>query len=125
LPPRSRGADMNQASSRTPIHPYWVLLSAILLPGSGHILTREPVRGLTMQLFMVTLGWITWHITTSQQSLAGRLAGGLFIYAVSIMDAYRIARLRWATYHQTSSRTGQERSNPDGVRPRAKCATSR
>lgn len=98
---------MNQASSRTPIHPYWVLLAAILLPGSGHVLAGVPRRGMTMQLFMISLGWITWHMTTPHQSLVGRLAGGLFIYAMSVLDAYRIARLRWAAYHQASSGTGR------------------
>jgi hypothetical protein len=106
---------MSRVPSRTPIHPYWVLLSAILLPGSGHVLAGEPVRGLAMQLFMVTLGWISWHITMSQQSLAGRLAGGLFIYAMSVTDAYRIARLRWAADRQRSLGTSQGQSSPARV----------
>ncbi len=90
---------MNQASARRPIHPYWILLASVLLPGSGHVLIGAAQRGLTMQMFMICLGFITWHVTTPQQSLVGRLAGGLFIYAMSILDAYRIARLRWAVYH--------------------------
>jgi len=93
---------MSRIPSRAPLHPYWILLSAVLLPGSGHVLAGAPQRGLTMQLFMISLGGITWHVTTSQQSLAGRLSGGLFIYAMSILDAYRIARLRWAAYHRAS-----------------------
>jgi hypothetical protein len=109
---------MSRTPLRAPIHPYWILLSAILLPGSGHVLAGAPQRGLTMQLFMISLGWITWHVTSSQQSLAGRLAGGLFIYAMSILDAYRIARLRWAAYHRAPpaaanggrGRTGRDRA---------------
>jgi hypothetical protein len=88
---------MNQVQRR-PIHPYWVLLAAILLPGGGHVLLGVPRRGLIMQLFMISLGWLTWHMTTPQHSLVGRLAGGLFIYALSVLDAYRTARLRWAVY---------------------------
>jgi hypothetical protein len=53
-------------------------------------------------MFMIMMGLITWHLTTPQQSYVGRLAGGLFIYAISIVDAYRIARLRWAAWHRTA-----------------------
>jgi hypothetical protein len=53
-----------------------------------------------MQMFMIALGLITWHLTTPQQSLVGRLAGGLFIYAISIMDAYRLAKLRWDAFRR-------------------------
>lgn len=90
---------MSQTSPRPPLHPYWILLAAILLPGAGHVLAGVPQRGLVMQLFMILLGLITWHLTTPHQSFVGRLAGGLFIYAISVLDAYRIARLRWLTYH--------------------------
>ncbi|HLH11195.1 MAG TPA: hypothetical protein VKV77_04855 [Methylovirgula sp.] len=86
-----------------PIHPYWILLASILLPGSGYVLLGLAQRGLIMQLFMVALGWITWHLTTPQQSLIGRLAGGLFIYSVSIMDTYKLARLRWVAHQQKLS----------------------
>jgi hypothetical protein len=103
-------------SRATPLHPYWALASAIVLPGSGYIWIQEPVRGITMQLFMTTLGWITWHMTTSEQSLVGRLAGGLFIYAVSVVDAYRIAGLRWAFFHQTSSGTRHGPPSPGEAR---------
>jgi hypothetical protein len=46
---------------------------------------------------------ITWHLTTPQHSMVGRLAGGLLIYAVSIMDAHRLARLRWAAFHRAAN----------------------
>lgn len=91
---------------KAPIHPYLVLLAAIVLPGAGHVLLGLPKRGLTMQLFMVALGWITWHLTTPQQSLIGRLAGGFFIYAMSVLDAYRTARLRYAVYQRGSQSGG-------------------
>ena len=93
--------------ARRPVHPRWVLLAAILLPGFGHTLMGMAPRGLVMQLFMVCLGIVTWRLSTPETSLVGRLAGGLFIYAVSIMDAYRLARLRWEAFR------GQGR-NPAG-----------
>jgi len=86
------------APARPPPHPYLVLAAAILLPGAGHILTGRAARGLTLQLFMLTLGFVTWQLTTPQHSLLGRLSGGLFVYALSIPDAYRSARLRWTQW---------------------------
>jgi len=81
---------MSQAPS-----PYLVLAAAILLPGAGQVLCGRQSRGLVMQLFMISFAIITWHLTTHQISLPGRLSGGLFVYALSIPDAYRTARLNW------------------------------
>lgn len=77
------------------LHPYWALLIAILLPGFGHVVGGHPKRGLVMQMFMISLAIVTWHLTPPERSLIGRLSGGLFIYALSIPEAYRLARLRW------------------------------
>lgn len=74
--------------------PYLVLAAATLLPGAGHVLVGEPRRGLTMQMFILLLAIITWHLTSPAQSLVGRLSGGLFVYALSVLEAYRLARLR-------------------------------
>jgi uncharacterized membrane protein YkvI len=94
---------MAELAARRPIRPGLVLLAAILLPGFGHTLCGFRYRGLAMQMFMIVLGLITWHLTTPQQSLIGRLAGGLFIYAISIMDAYRLAKLRWDAFQRQAS----------------------
>lgn len=81
-----------------PLNPYLVLLAAILLPGSGQVLCGQARRGFTMQMFMIALGIVTWHLAPPDASLVGKLAGGLFIYAISIVDAYGIARRRWAAF---------------------------
>ena len=94
---------MAEPIARRPVHPGLLLLAAILLPGFGHTLCGFRYRGLAIQMFMIVLGLITWHLTTPQQSLVGRLAGGLFIYAISIMDAYRLAKLRWDAYRRQAS----------------------
>jgi hypothetical protein len=44
-------------------------------------------------------------LTGPEISPIGRLAGGLLVYTVSILDAYRIARFRWARY-QAERTTG-------------------
>jgi hypothetical protein len=90
------------AGAKPPLHPYVVLAVAVLLPGFGYVLCAQPHRGLVFQVFMILLGIITWHLTTPEHSFVGRIAGGLFVYAISIPDTYRIARLRWAAWHRTT-----------------------
>ncbi len=80
-----------------PLDPRLVLLIAVLLPGFGHVVSGQLRRGFTAQMFMVCLGFVTWHLTTPHHSLIGRLSGGLFVYALSIPEAYRIAKIRWET----------------------------
>lgn len=83
-----------------PPNPYFVLVVAILLPGFGYALCGQPRRGFTMQMFMVVFAIVTWHLAPPEASLAGRLAGGLFIYALTIPETYRLARLRWVAHHR-------------------------
>jgi hypothetical protein len=91
-----------------PANPYLVLGAAIALPGSGHVLLRVPVRGLQFLFFMVILGWITTKIAPPDASFIGRHAGGFLIYALSVLDAYKIARVRHATWdHSVRHDAGQ------------------
>jgi len=86
------------------VRPYRVLATAILLPGFGHVISGFALRGLTLQMFMILMAWITWHVTPPERDIVGRLAGGLFVYALSIVDAYRLSQLRFARRHRESSR---------------------
>jgi hypothetical protein len=81
--------------------PLFVLAVAIVLPGVGQVLNRTPVRGLVFVFYMLLLGTITYHLTTPDHSFLGRYAGGLFVYAISILDAYR-----WAVYRTLVRPTG-------------------
>jgi hypothetical protein len=85
--------------ARAPLHPYLVLLIAAVAPGSGHWAVGVIQRGVMFAWFMFVLGWITWRLTGPEISPIGKVSGGLLVYAVSIMDAYRIARFRWVRYH--------------------------
>jgi hypothetical protein len=85
--------------ARAPLHPYLVLLIAAVAPGSGHWAVGVIQRGVMFAWFMFVLGWISWRLTGPEISPIGKLSGGLLVYAVSILDAYRIARFRWARYH--------------------------
>ncbi|WP_276121569.1 hypothetical protein [Pararhizobium qamdonense] len=79
-----------------PVNPYVVLLLAILLPGAGHVAIGEARRGLAFALFVLLFSFLTYMTTTPEQSFIGRHAGGLFIWALSIPDAYRRARIRFS-----------------------------
>ena len=79
---------------RKPMNPLAILALAIVLPGAGQVFNREPVRGLIFVFFMLLLGGFTLQTASPEVSIVGKLAGGLFVYAVSIFDAYRKARIR-------------------------------
>lgn len=81
-----------------PVSPYLVLGAAIALPASGHVILGVPVRGLQFLFFMVILAWVTARIAPPDASFIGRHAGGFLIYALSILDAYKLARIRHARW---------------------------
>lgn len=83
-------------SLRPPLNPYVVLALAILMPGAGHVAIGQPQRGFGFAFFSLLFALLSWHTTTPEHSLIGRAAGGLFIWALSIPDAYRIARARFS-----------------------------
>ncbi len=89
---------MNKPKIKAPIAPQWVLLIAILLPGMGQVVNNTPVKGLVMICFMVILGLITFNLAQPHISMVGKLAGGIFIYALSVMDAYYWAKYRWERF---------------------------
>jgi hypothetical protein len=84
---------------KPPFHPFLVLVVAVLLPGVGQILNNQPGRGLLFAFTAFALGFITAKYAAPDASILGRYAGGFFIYAVAIMDAYKWARVRWEIFH--------------------------
>lgn len=83
---------------KRPINPYLILALAIVLPGAGHVALGLPQRGLGFAFFSLLLALATWHTAGPDISFIGRSAGGLFVWALSIPDAYRIARLRYENW---------------------------
>ena len=50
------------ATAKPPLHPLWVLLIAVLLPGVGQVINNSPKRGLMFLFFIMSLGWVTLHL---------------------------------------------------------------
>jgi hypothetical protein len=81
-----------------PRNPRLVLLAAIILPGSGHVLQGRAPRGLMFLFFTIILGWASSHVMPETASFFGRHIGGIFIYGMSIIDAYKWSRLKWEVW---------------------------
>ena len=86
---------MSEAPAKRPLHPYVVLLLAILLPGVGHVAIGQPQRGLVFAFFTLALAILTSLAASPDTSFVGRHAGGFFVWALSIPDAYGRARIAW------------------------------
>jgi hypothetical protein len=69
-----------------------LILAASLIPGAGHVWLGQAQRGLMFLFFMVILGWISTKIMPDTASFIGRHIGGVFIWGMSIIDAWRINR---------------------------------
>ena len=86
-----------------PVQPLLVLASAIVLPASGQVINREPVRGLIFLFFMLLLGGFTLQTAAPEVSVIGKLAGGIFVYAISIFDAYKKSRVRYEIWRYAAT----------------------
>ena len=82
-------------AERKPINPYLVLALAIVLPGMAHVAIRQQQRGFMFAMFTLLLALLTYHFAPVDRSMIGRSALGLFVWALSIPDAYRLARINW------------------------------
>jgi hypothetical protein len=67
-----------------------LVIAASLVPGAGHVLLGQAPRGLMFIFFMTILGWLSTKIMPETASFVGRHIGGVFIWGMSIIDAYRI-----------------------------------
>lgn len=92
--------------TKAPSNPYLVLVVAVVLPGVGQVLNRQPVRGLIFVFFIVLLGGFTLKTAAPDVSVVGKFAGGLFVWATAIYDAYKTARIRWAVWQHKTGGAG-------------------
>lgn len=84
--------------------PALVLAVALLLPGMGQVLNREPGRGLIFAFFALLLGTFTMVTADPSVSWVGKLSGGLFVHALAVLDAYKRARIREETVRAAGRR---------------------
>ena len=64
--------------SNKPKNPYFILLAALILPGSGHVFLGQAQRGLTFLFFIIVLGWVSVKIMPEHMSFFARHVGGIF-----------------------------------------------
>lgn len=92
------GSRVPGVGSRRPPHPWLVLGLSAVLPGMGHVWNGQPERGLGFAFFILLLGAITFQLTTPEHSFLGRFGGGVFVYGLAVLDAYKWARVRWEVF---------------------------
>ncbi len=88
---------------KQPLNPRLVLAVAFLLPGMGQVLNRQPVRGLVFVCFAVLLGAFTLKTAAPDISFVGKISGGLFVWAMAVLDAYKSARIRRAVWEHAQT----------------------
>lgn len=89
-----------------PLNPRLVLVLAILFPGAGHVAIGQTQRGFCFLLFAILFMVLSYLTTTPEHSFIGRHAGGLFVWALSITDAYKLARIRYEALRRAAARPG-------------------
>ena len=89
---------------KPPLNPYLVLGVALVLPGVGQVLNRQPLRGLIFVCFAILLGAFTLKTAAPEVSFVGKMAGGLFVWAMAVFDAYKTARIRQAVWIHANAR---------------------
>lgn len=86
---------------KPPLNPRLVLAVALILPGMGQVLNRQPVRGLVFVCFAVLLGGFTLKTAAPDVSFVGKLSGAIFVWSMAVLDAYKVARIKAAVWdHQ-------------------------
>ena len=85
---------MSTPTVSKPLHPKAVLLLAIVGPGLGHLALGQPRRALGFAFFTVLFAALTWKLSPPGTSFVGQHAGGLFVWAMALPDAYRAAKVR-------------------------------
>ncbi len=77
-----------------------VFAVAAVLPGVGQVLNQTPQRGLVMVFFLIFFAMTSYQLTTPEHSWLARHAGGVFMYGLMLIDAYRFAKVRYMYFHR-------------------------
>ena len=65
---------------------WFIFFSAVLVPGSGHVLSKKPVRGLVYVFWIFSMGYISWMITDSSVNFVIRCTGGFLVWIASVAE---------------------------------------
>ena len=87
-----------------PMNPRLVLAVALVLPGVGQVLNRQPMRGLGFVPLAILLGAFTLKTAAPEVSFIGKMSGGLFVWMMAVLDAYKVARIRRAVWDHANRR---------------------
>lgn len=71
--------------------PWLAVAGAIVVPGSGHVLLGRPMRGLILLFWMLIFGYLTFQLSGEAVSPIGRFAGGIAVWALSVVEVWRLA----------------------------------
>ncbi len=80
-----------------PVNPHLVLAAALVLPGAGQVMIGQPQRGLVFLFFIIIFGWIGNRLMLDGTFFV-RHVGSIFLYGLAVIDSYKRARIRMATW---------------------------
>jgi len=69
-----------------------IFLASVVVPGAGYVLLGKPGRGLMYVAWILFFGFLTFKATTPHISPIGRYAGGLAIWALSLVELSRLLK---------------------------------
>ncbi len=73
--------------------PRWLLMvAALLIPGSGHVLLGRPMRGLLLLFWMCILAFVTFRLSNETISIVGRFSGGIAVWVLSVLEVSRLRK---------------------------------
>ena len=78
-------------NERTSGKPYAVLAASSCCRVRDMSCRVKPQRGLMFLFFTIVLGWVSLRLMPETASFFARHVGGIFIYGISVIDAYKIA----------------------------------
>ena len=109
-PARTASRMTDAATARARSIRMLVLGAAIVLPASGHVAARRAGARPAVSFLHGDPRLGHRQDRAAGASFVGRHAGGFLIYALSILDAYRIARVRYAKWvlQRASSKMARE-----------------
>ncbi len=72
-----------------------IVLLALVLPSAGHVFLGKARRGLILLFWIIAFGLLTQKLANPGVSFWGQYAGGLAVWALSVVDAAGLARIRF------------------------------